>query len=337
MPVSPLRSEAWPFVDTRPALHLRTRDTAAFEPGPLPEPAWPQRGEAVPTDWAWPERFGPIEPEPAHDAAAEAASPWPRALLMPLAARARGAQMFPRLTAPDPVAERMLATLAEDPAPWLAHRGSVGAALSRQALMQRRASLFLDRCPGAVRLALGAGFTRHDTALGLGPRWIDADEAAVCAWRRRHLAGTAGAQRIVVSIDLRRRAVWRELLGEHAQGGAPWLVLCEGLAGRLERNGLDALLQALGELAPPGSRVLLDIASRAAAGRELGPRTALGHRRDGGLRDVGELIAPHPRLRLDGVFPVLSPRGPLHAAWDLMAWVLAGVPWYAVYELGVNA
>jgi hypothetical protein len=118
------------------------------------------------------------------------------------------------------------------------------------------------------------------------------------------------------------------LLLSPSHPGPTLLVLCEGVGDELEAPQLRALLTTLGDRAPPGSRILLDVHSGWAM-RWHGVRGR-------GLNRIDQLTAPHRRLRLDAVHPMAERCGPLPALLGLAFRIASGLPWRAVYELGVD-
>jgi hypothetical protein len=183
-------------------------------------------------------------------------------------------------------------------------------AQSRRAILLRRASQYLERRPDCRGLVLGA-----------------APHALAAELR------SCGLERLELGTEPVHLGRWPGRLPglSRAPGPAsvPLLVLGEGLAETLEPTQLWAWLASLGAGAPPGSRILLDVPS-AAAMRWAGLR-------DHGLRQIAWLTAPHPRLRLDAVHPITERSGLLPVLLGTAFRIANGLPWRAVYELGVDA
>ncbi len=264
---------------------------------------------------------------PARPGAPATAAPWPEHLVLPLAARARGAPLFARRAArlmpPDAAAERVLAALAIDAAPLLRRRAAVFAALARATVLRRRAADFLAPRPRSIGVVLGAGLSSAYLHRG-GALWLDADAPAVMAWRRRLPVEATTPRVLEAAVDLDRPGWWQALALPRGRHDPPLLAVGEGLLARLDAARRESLLWAFGEFAPPGTRLLLD----AAGGPGAGAR---------GLRHPLELTAPHPRLRLDAVYPVFELRSLAHALGGTLWRATAGRRWHAVYELGVDA
>jgi len=262
--------------------------------------------------------------------------------LAPLVARAGGDAMFPRLAQHDAHAPRLLSALDIDPAPWLRDRASVFGVLARTAVFRRRALDFFQRRPCATGLVLGAGLSHYHQWLDNGRNlWIDADLPEVTALRQRWLpvARGDGAQRLNVNLDVTTPGWWQRLALPSGRHAPPLLAIVEGLVTGLQPAQVHSLLRAFDEFAPPGTRLLLDSLCWLAVDRRTRRRGAgdAGANVTFGLRRPGELIEPHRRLRLDEVHPVMGPGGSLQAVLEPAFRFFTGVPYYAVYELGVDA
>ncbi len=291
----------------------------------------------------------PTAKQPAQPAPASAAALGKVAstLLIPLAARAHGDALFPRLALGDDSARQVLAALGQDAAAAasavLADRASVYAVLSRSSIFRERARDFFGVHPAATGACLGAGLGHYFQWLDGGAnRWLDADLPEVTALREQLLPAT-GRRRINVALDLSQPGWWLRLglpsRQRSTRAARPVLLLCEGVLMYLTPAQVHAVLHEVGEHAPAGSRLLLDAVHRLAVGRaHYNPSV----RRTGaqflwGPRHWQELTAAHPRLRIDGSHAVMQGYGWPYGGFNAAFQALAGMPPYAVAEIGIGA
>lgn len=260
-------------------------------------------------------------------------------LAIPLAARAEGHRLFPAWATHDAEAQRLLAALGVDPQPYLADRASVIGVLSRTRVYRTRAADHFERHPGAVGVSLGAGLSHYFQWVDNGRNiWIDADLPEVTRLRQRWLP-SQNDRRINARCDLTQPEWWQRLGLPDRSHPQPVLLLAEGLVMYLQPDKVQALLWAVGEFAPPGSRLLLDSLAWPAVGRAAWHPSVrhTGTQFRYGLRRTEELAACHPRLHLNAVHPVMEPYGLPYSVVGPVLRALLGVPAYAVYELGVDA
>lgn len=204
-------------------------------------------------------------------------------------------------------------------------------------LMLEQARAFLARRPQAMRVVLAAGLSQHHLALGTGPLWINADTREQVLARGRQGGAAHHERRLDVPVDLHARGWWQRLALPAGQREPPLLLWAESWPTRFDAATRMALLQEVGEHAPPGTRLLLDLPARASRSRWAGGAWAGAQACDTGLGTVTELLAAHPRLRIDGIVPVLRARGVWPGLWDLGFRLVNGLPSHAVYVLGVDA
>lgn len=287
----------------------------------------------------------PFSEQEAFEEAGEAARrlpPVPSTLAIPLAARALGDAMFPRWAQGDAHAPRLLESLGVDAAPYRRDRASVFGVLARTAIFRRRAADFFGRHPHATGVVLGAGLSHYHQWLDTGRNlWLDADLPEVTALRQRWLPADAAAppRRLNVNVDVTVQGWWGSLALPTGSHALPVLSIVEGLLMYLQPAQVRSLLHTFGECAPPGTRLLLDSLCWLAVGAEK-RHPSVRHtdaRFTYGLRQPGELAAAHPRLRLDAVHAVMEPYGMPYSLLGPAFKFVTGVPFYAVYELGVDA
>jgi O-methyltransferase involved in polyketide biosynthesis len=266
--------------------------------------------------------------------------PASRTLLIPLAARANAAQLFPRLDVGDRYAADGLA-LFEDGAnrSWLEDKASMHAVLVRTAILRDLARAFFARHPRALGANLGCGLSHYFQWLDTGRnRWIDADLPVVTELRAR-MPWPDQPHRHDCSVDLADEAHWWDMLGlAPKRDAAPLLLLAEGVLPYLQPAQVNALLRTFGDRAPAGSLLIFDAVCSLAVGwaglhPSVGPT---GAQFCWGPRALKDLTAPHERLRLLSEHSVMESYGfPYAQAWPWFRW-LAGVPFYPVYCLGTE-
>lgn len=264
-------------------------------------------------------------------------APVSRTLLIPLAARAHGAEAFPWLDCGDADAAPALARLHADVRDVLADRPTVLNVLWRTQVIKEVGRVFFAEHPHSLGVCLGCGLSNHFQWLDQGlNRWLDVDLPDVIALRER-LLGHPGARRTVQAGDLTRCGWWDRLGLPQGREHAPVFLLCEGVLMYLSPAQVAAVLREFGERAPPGSRFVLDTMSHVAVGmaRYHPSVGATGAEFLWGLRDLSELTAPHPRLRLLASRSVSEcygwPGQATEALWR--PWI--ATPLYGMVTLGV--
>lgn len=292
-----------------------------------------------PEAW-WSEREPlPQADAPVHGTAIAGLDAVASTLLIPLAARAHGDAMWPRVALGDAHAARLLAALGADASPFLAHRASVFGVLVRSAVFRSRAQDFFGRRPATIGASLGAGLGHYFQWLDNGHnRWVDADVPEVTQLRDR-LLPCAGPRRVNAPVDLAQPGWWRRLGLPTGRDALPVLLICEGVSMFLQPAQMAALLHEIGAFAPPGTRLLVDVMNSLAIGRARRHPSVrhTGAEFHWGMRRLDELTAPHRRLRIDAVHPVMERYGWPYSVLGPAFRFVFGVPFYAVVELGVDA
>ena len=262
----------------------------------------------------------------------------PSTLLITLAARARGDTMFPTVAVGDARAQALLARATSDPAPYLAHRPSIYGVLARTRVFCDLTAQFLARHPGATGVNLGCGLSDYFQWLDRGDnRWLDADLPEVIALRQQLLPAASERQRCA-TVDLSRPGWWAALGLPGADAPSPVSLICEGVLMYLEPDQAQAFLREFGEHAPAGSQLLFDAMCWLAAGRgQRNPSVRhTGADFHWGPRRVDELSQAHPRLELLGTHRVMEGYGAFYATLSPLFRRLFGVPFYALYQMGVR-
>jgi O-methyltransferase involved in polyketide biosynthesis len=138
-------------------------------------------------------------------------------------------------------------------------------------------------------------------------------------------------------VDLRERQWWDQLGLAKTRRHAPHVLVCEGVLMYLEPDEVHAVLRTVGDRAPAGSELLIDVMGWMGAGwahwhpsvRHTGAQFRWG------VCSMGELTAAHPRLRLLGELPVMEHYGLPYSVVSPSLRALYGVPLYGLVRLGV--
>lgn len=259
----------------------------------------------------------------------------PSTLRIPLAARALGDALFPQVAVGDAFARTWLDAIGDDGAQWLADRASVYGVLARTRILRERAAAYLDRHPAGQVVNLACGLSHYFQWLDNGHcRMLEADLPEVVALRRQ-LCVPGGPRQRLVALDLRRPGWWDHLALAPRRSDGPVFLMCEGALMYLQPAQVAAVLAEFGERAPPGSVFVFDALTAMAVGhaqlhasiRHTGAEFTWGPAR------LADLTAPHARLQLAAVHPVMDGYAPLYAWMGLSYQLLMGVPFYALYEL----
>lgn len=262
----------------------------------------------------------------------------PGTLLIPLAARAYGAQLYPWLECADTQARHLLDCLGVDCAPLLQDRVAVLNVLWRTRVIKAWAEAFFQQYPAATGVALGCGLSHYFQWLDNGAnRWIDADLPEVCALRAA-LLPPARDRRINAEVDLSRPGWWDTLRLPAFDAETPLFLICEGVLMYLPPAQVQAIVAEYAAHAPPGSVFVLDAISHLGVGQarhslSVGPT---GAEFRWGLRQTDELLAVHPRLRLAESRSVSECYGWMGWAAEMLCMPWSGTPLYSLVALTVG-
>ena len=260
-------------------------------------------------------------------------------LLIPLAARAQGDAMFPQVAQGDAHAARILKRLGAEVSAYLGDRTSIYGVLARTQVLRQRAAAFFERRPQAIGVSLGAGLGHYHQWLDNGRNtWIDADLPEVMSLRECVIPHD-NPRRLDVQLDLSEPGWWARLGLPHGQDEPPVLLICEGVLMYLEPAQVQAVLREVGEMAPPGSKLLFDTLCWLTVGRAARHPSVrhTGAEFRWGLRHWAELTAAHPRLRLDARHNVMEGYGWPYNVLGPLCRLATGVPFYGIAEIGVDA
>lgn len=177
----------------------------------------------------------------------------PSTLRIPLAARAFGDAMFPRLAIGDASAARLLATLEDQAPPLPRDRATVYGVLARTRCFRALARDFLQAHAGGHVVNLGCGLSHYFQWLDDGrSRMTDADLPEVLAVRRALMADDEPRHE-VRPLDLTAPGWW-DGLGLPARDGPPVFLFSEGVLMYLEPAQVEAVFATFGERARPRGR-----------------------------------------------------------------------------------
>ena len=264
--------------------------------------------------------------------------PVPSTLLIPLAARALGGRYFPWLECHDAVAADLLKRLDADVTATMHDLPTVLNVLWRTRAIKERGQAFFAQHPQALGVNLGCGLTHYFQWLDTGAnQWLDADLPEVMALRAPLLPPCCPRARHA-AMDLTQPGWWQRLGLPPKTDAEPVLLVCEGVLMYLQPAQVNAVLAEFAQCAPPGSRLVLDVITRAAVGRasfhaSLRPT---GAEFCWGVGRVAELTQAHPRLQLLREQSVSECYGWTGIALDALWRPWLGAPLYGLATLGVG-
>jgi O-methyltransferase involved in polyketide biosynthesis len=263
----------------------------------------------------------------------------PSTLVIPLAARAFGDDMFPNAALGDAYAEPALHKMAVDVSPYLRDKHSVFGVLSRTRVFRQLALDFFEQHPYAIAANLGCGLTHYFQWLDNHTNhWLDADVAQVMRLRKRLLPSFSKRHQNA-TVDLKMPGWWQRLGLPGAKSEVPVLVICEGVLMYLEAHEVEHVLREFGQNAPAGSEMVFDSLSWLAIGcAALHPSVCHTHAEfKWGSKHVRDFTAPHPRLVLRSEHPVMDGYDFNMALACSSFRALWGVPLYGIVRLRVDA
>lgn len=264
----------------------------------------------------------------------------PSTLLIPLVARAHGGRYFPWLDCRDAVASDVLGQLGADENATLNDLPTVLNVLWRTRAIKDAGRAFFGEHPLGLGVNLGCGLSQHFQWLDTGGnQWLDADLAEVMTLRQRLLAPRGPRARHAV-VNLTQPGWWKRLsLPERGASAQPVLLVCEGVLMYLEPAQVQAVLAEFAQHAPPGSRMVLDMLTRAVVGQasRYASVAATGAEFRWGVGRAVDLLQAHPRLVLLREQSVTDCYGWTGIALDALCRPWLGAPLYGMVTLGVSS
>ncbi|WP_019448453.1 class I SAM-dependent methyltransferase [Cupriavidus sp. BIS7] len=259
----------------------------------------------------------------------------PSTLRIPLAARALGDALFPRVAVGDIHAGRILAAIGDDGLRWIADRHSTFGVLARTRRFRALASEYLERWPDGHVANLGAGLSHYLQWLDNGQvHMTDADLPEVLTLRRR-LVPDIHSRHVTRPLNLEHAGWWDALALPQTRAGQPVFLFSEGVFMYLRPETVRQILTTFGDRAPAGSVLAFDVMCWLAAGRARHHPSVsqTGAQFHWGPRKPAELVAAHPRLKLAGAHRVMEDYGLPYSILGPLSRLILGVPFYALYAL----
>ena len=279
-----------------------------------------------------------LPPEPTLEPDCPRLDPVESTLLIPLAARAHGDQLFPHMAVHDAFAAAALAGLQADVSCFLKDKLSVYGVLSRTRLIQAMAADFFRRHPTGWGANLGCGMSCYFQWLDGGHNhWLDADLPHVMALRHE-LLPLQGPRHHQAELDLRQPHWWRSLGLPRRALGAPVLVILEGVLMYQSPAEVQAMLREFAHHAPTGSELVCDALSWMAVGAAA-CHPSVCHTQaqfHWGPRCMADFTRAHPRLCLQSEHSVLDGFSPACAWMCTLFRATWGVSVYGVVRLGLK-
>lgn len=271
-------------------------------------------------------------------AAADNLSAVPSTLRIPLAARALGHTLFPQHGVDDRFAAQALNALGDEGQQWLRDRHSIYGTLARTRCFRSQAKAFLARHPGAHVVNLGCGLAHYVQWLDDGHmRMTDADLPEVLALRRQLLPWEL-ERYALREVDLNDTRWWDSLELPATREEQALFLFSEGVFMYLQPQTVSSVLQTFGERAPAGSVLAFDAMCWLAAGRAR-QHPSVRHtdaQFHWGPRRIADIASAHPRLQLLAAHQVMESYGLPYSVMVPAFRFLTGVPFYAVYCLGIR-
>ena len=270
-----------------------------------------------------------------HSKPARRLSAVPSTLRIPLAARASGDAMFPRVAVRDAYAAGILERIRDDGSALPEDRATIYGILSRTRRFRSLAQDFLKAHPGARVVNMGCGLSHYF-------QWLDDDKSHMTdadlpevLELRRELIPETNQRHDLRTLDLTAPDWWDQLGLPRKRNARPVFLFTEGVLMYLQPEQVQAVFATFGERAPAGSVLAFDAMCWLAVGRARqhpSVRTT-GAEFHWGIRRAAELTQSHPRLALDATYRVMEGIGLPYMLFAPMVMLLLGVPLYAVYAL----
>ena len=262
----------------------------------------------------------------------------PRTLLIPLAARAKAATVFPSLDPQDLFAQAALQATGTEVHTSPIDTPTVINVLWRTKLIKQLGQAFFERHPQSPGVDLGAGLAHHFQWLSNGRNsWLDVDLPEVIALRQSLMHHTQ--QRCQhQSADLTHCGWWQGLDLPDSHPPRPTLVVCEGVLMYLQPSQVRQLIREIAQNAPVDSELLLDFMSPLGIGRAWAPNigeTATAPFNWGAHNGL-EIARIHPRLELLAQYSVSEAYGWAAPLAEMFWNPFTGGPLYGLAHLRVS-
>lgn len=262
----------------------------------------------------------------------------PRTLLIPLAARAKAAAVFPGLNPQDLFAQAALEATGTEVHTSPIDVPTMVNVLWCTQLIKQLGRAFFEHNPDSPGVDLGAGLAHHFQWLSNGQNsWLDVDLPEVIALRQSLMRDTTSHCRHQ-STDLTSFGWWQGLDLPDKHPPRPTLVVCEGVLMYMQASQVRQIIREIAQNAPVDSELLVDFMSPLGIGRALLPNIGepAGAPFTWGIHNGLEIAHIHPRLELLAQYSVSEAYGWV-APWAEMFWSpFTGGPLYGLAHLRVT-
>jgi O-methyltransferase involved in polyketide biosynthesis len=262
----------------------------------------------------------------------------PSTLLIPLAARSQGARLFPQLDPHDMYARPVLEALHTNVNRYLGDWATVLNVLWRTEIIKTTGQHFFEQHPRSCGVNLGSGLSNYFQWFDNGTNhWMDADLAEVISLRQRcSLMLQPHCQDKTINIT--QPGWWKRLglpVGKHAK---PVFLICEGVLMYLTPEQVHAVLEEVGEHAPPGSEIIFDVMSPIGVGHAaFHPSVGdTGAEFTWGGNNAEQIATAHPRLKVLSQRSVCEAYGLACCMTELFLTPFTGGPMYGLVHLGLR-
>lgn len=262
----------------------------------------------------------------------------PSTLLIPLAARAKGANLFPQLDPHDLSANALLDSLCTNVQTYLNDWVSVLNVLWRTNVIKALGSDFFDRHPRSHGVNLGAGLSHYFQWLSNGDNhWVDTDLPEVISLRQL-LLQTLPPHCRAKELNITYPGWWQRLKLPQGKRARPVLLICEGVLMYLTHAQVNAILKEISENAPADSEFIFDFISPVGIGcATLHPSVCrTGAEFTWGVHNPSQLIQRHPHLEMIEQRSVSEVYGLSCAMVEMLLKPVTGGPMYGIIRLKVH-
>jgi O-methyltransferase involved in polyketide biosynthesis len=261
-----------------------------------------------------------------------------RTLLIPLAARAHAAKVFPVLDPQDQFAQAALEATGTEVQTSAADLATLVNVLWRTGRIKELGRAFFEQHPQSPGVNLGAGMAHHFQWLSTGQNsWLDVDLPEVIALRQSLLDDVSPRSQHQAA-DLTHPGWWKRLDLPPGPHRKPVLLVCEGVLMYFQPAQVRQIVREIADNAPADSELLVDFMSPLGMAHSLIPNAC--ETPDApfqwGVHNGQEIAEIHPRLELLAQHSVSEAYG-WGATWAEMFWgYYTGGPLYGLAHLRVT-
>ncbi len=262
----------------------------------------------------------------------------PSTLLIPLAARAKGADLFPQFDPHDLCANELLTSLRTNVQSYLNDWVCVLNVLWRTDLIKTMGGNFFEHHPNSHGVNLGAGLSHYFQWLSNGDNhWLDTDLPEVVLLRQL-LLQTLPPHCRVKELNITQPGWWQRLGLPHGKRARPVLLICEGVLMYLTHAQVNTILKEISENAPPESEFIFDFISPLGIGHAAHQASVCGTGAEftWGLHNAAQLVQAHPHLEVLEQRSVSEAYGLSGSMAESFFSPITGGPMYGLIRLGVQ-